>query len=325
MSARSEPVRHRLRAGSEPAKRLDTWIAEHLPELSRSRAAHLIDEGCVTLNGRFPKKRDRPAPGDLIEIEIPPPEPSALQPEPIPLQIVHDDADLIVIDKPAGMVVHPAPGHRSGTLVNALLHHMGELASIGGVRRPGIVHRLDKQTSGLMIVARTDHAHRALSAALKRREIRRAYLVAAWGHLPRETMTVEAPIGRSPTDRKRMAVVPGGRDAVTHLRRLERWPAADLLEARLETGRTHQIRVHLLSIGHPVVGDPEYGGGGERGVSGPGRTWAREFARRVPRQFLHAHELAFRHPRTGDPLRFRSPLPADLADAADWARVPLTR
>jgi 23S rRNA pseudouridine1911/1915/1917 synthase len=325
LSTGSDGVRHRLRVGEEAPGRLDAWIAEQLPELSRSRVAQLIRSGCVTLNGRLPRKRDVPSRGDVVEIEIPPPEPSPLQPEPIPLRVAHEDDDLLVIDKPAGLVVHPAPGHRAGTLVNALLHHVGGLASVGGVQRPGIVHRLDKQTSGLMLVARTDLAHRALSAALKRREIRRAYLVAAWGHVARETLSVEAPIGRSPADRKRMAVVAGGRPAVTHFRRLERWLAADLLEARLETGRTHQIRVHLLSIGHPVVGDPDYGGGGERGVSGPGRTWARELARRVPRQFLHAHELAFHHPRTGVRLVFHSPLPPELAAAADWARQPFPR
>lgn len=323
MSAKSEAVRHRLEAGTETATRLDAWIAARLPELSRSRVVQLIEDGHVTLNGRTPKKRDVPAPGDIIEVEVPAPESSALQPEAIPLRVVHEDADLLVVDKPAGMVVHPAPGHRSGTLVNALLHHVGELTEIGGVRRPGIVHRLDKQTSGLMLVARTDYAHRGLSSSLKRREIRRAYLVAAWGHLADETRSVDAPIGRSTTNRKRMAVVEGGRPALTHFRRLERWLAADLLEARLETGRTHQIRVHLASIGHHVVGDPDYGGGGSRGVSGPDRTWARDFERRVPRQFLHACELAFRHPCTGEELCFHSPLPDDLDAAAEWARGSL--
>jgi 23S rRNA pseudouridine1911/1915/1917 synthase len=321
LSRESEPDRRRLHVGEEPARRLDAWIALQLPELSRSRVAQLIDDGRVRRNGRIPKKRDIPQPGDVIDIEIPPPEPAWLLPEPIPLDIVHEDDDLLVVDKPAGLVVHPAPGHRTGTLVNALLHHVGELTSVGGVRRPGIVHRLDKQTSGLMLVARTDSAHRALSAALKQRKVRRAYLAAAWGHIAHDELTVDAPIGRSAGDRKRMGVVAGGRNAVTHFRRVERWVAADLLEARLETGRTHQIRVHLMSIGHPVVGDPDYGGGGERGVSGPGRTWARELSRRVPRQFLHAWELEFRHPRTGEALQFRSPLPPDLASAAEWARA----
>jgi 23S rRNA pseudouridine1911/1915/1917 synthase len=227
---------------------------------------------------------------------------------------------LLVIDKPAGLVVHPAPGHTTGTLVNALLHHVEDLSGIGGVRRPGIVHRLDKDTSGLMLVAKTETAHRGLSAALKRREIRRLYLTAVWGHLRSDRRTVAAAIARSPSNRKRMAIVEGGREAVTHFRRLERWRAADLLEARLETGRTHQIRVHLESIGHPVVGDRDYGGGGERRVSGPDRAWAREFAAKVPRQFLHAAELAFRHPINGKEVVLRSELPAELAGPAAWAK-----
>jgi 23S rRNA pseudouridine1911/1915/1917 synthase len=203
--------------------------------------------------------------------------------------------------------------------VNALLHHVKDLSGIGGVKRPGLVHRLDKETSGLMVVAKTESAHRGLSAALKRREIRRLYVTAAWGHLRSDRQTVDAPIARSPTNRKRMGIVEGGRAAVTHFQRLERWRAADCIEARLETGRTHQIRVHLESIGHPVVGDRDYGGGGERRVSGPDRSWAREFAAMVPRQFLHAAELAFRHPRTGEEVVLRSELPADLAGPAAWA------
>jgi 23S rRNA pseudouridine1911/1915/1917 synthase len=310
----------RLRVDAAAGERLDTWIAMHVADLSRNRIAQLIEEERVRLNGDIPKKSERPAPGDVIEIEIPVPAPSGLQPEPIPLDIRYEDADLLVIDKPAGLVVHPAPGHTTGTLVNALLHHVEDLSGIGGVRRPGIVHRLDKDTSGLMLVAKTETAHRGLSAALKRREIRRLYLTAVWGHLRSDRRTVAAAIARSPSNRKRMAIVEGGREAVTHFRRLERWRAADLLEARLETGRTHQIRVHLESIGHPVVGDRDYGGGGERRVSGPDRAWAREFAAKVPRQFLHAAELAFRHPINGKEVVLRSELPAELAGPAAWAK-----
>lgn len=310
----------RLRVEAPAGERLDAWIAARVPGLSRNRIAQLIDEARVRLNGDIPKKSERPSPGDTIEIEVPAPEPSELQPEPIPLDIRYEDADLLVVDKPAGMVVHPAPGHSGGTLVNALLHHVKDLAGIGGVKRPGIVHRLDRETSGLMLVAKTEMAHRGLSAALKRREIRRLYLTAAWGHVRSDRQTVDAPIARSPTNRKRMAIVEDGRSAVTHFRRLERWRAADFLEARLETGRTHQIRVHLESIGHPVVGDREYGGGGERRVSGPDRTWARQLAGMVPRQFLHAAELAFRHPGTGEAIVLRSELPPDLAGPAAWAR-----
>jgi 23S rRNA pseudouridine1911/1915/1917 synthase len=300
--------------------RLDTYLAARLPDLSRSRIAQLISQGYVRVNGEPARKSMRPAAGDIVDLDIPPLAPSEILPEDIPITVVHQDEDILVIDKPAGLVVHPAPGHWSGTLVNALLHHVGDLSGIGGVRRPGIVHRLDKDTSGLLLIAKHDAAHRVLSTALKRREIRRAYLVAAWGHLAREEVTVDSPIGRAHTDRKRMAVVPGGRAAVTRFRRLERWPAADLLRAELGTGRTHQIRVHLQSIGHPVVGDRTYGGGGERGMSGPSRMWAREFVRRVPRQFLHAAELALTHPRTGQRMHFSSPLPSDLAAAAAWAR-----
>src|SRR5690606_20977500 len=200
-----------------------------------------------------------------------------------------------------------------------LLHHVQDLSGIGGVLRPGIVHRLDRDTSGLLVVAKNDAAHRALSAALKRREMRRIYIAAAWGHLPEDRMVVDAPIARSRTDRKRMAVLPDGRPARTRLRRLARWRAADLLQVELETGRTHQIRVHLAHIGHPVVGDATYGANAERGISGPDRRWAVELARRVPRQFLHAARLRFRHPRTGQELRFDSALPADLREAAEWA------
>ena len=312
--------RYTLRVEDEGGERLDRYLARHLPALSRSRIARLLETGRIRLNGRVPRKSERVAVGDVVEVDLPAPEPTELAPEDIPIDIVYQDSDLAVIDKPAGLVVHPAPGHATGTLVHALLHHMNDLSGIGGVLRPGIVHRLDRDTSGLMLVAKNDAAHRALSAALKRREVRRSYLAAVWGHLDEEERVVEAPIGRARADRKRMAVVAGGRPARTRLRRLERWRAADLLRADLDTGRTHQIRVHLAFIGHPVVGDRVYGAGAERGISGPDRRWAAELARRVPRQFLHAAELAFVHPRSGERLVFRSPLPPDLAAAAEWAR-----
>jgi len=302
-------------------ERLDSWLASRLADQSRTQVARLIQEGRVLVNGKPPRKRDQPAAGDVIEIDIPPPAPSTLEPEAIPLNIVFEDAQLLVIDKPAGLVVHPSPGHASGTLVNALLHHVGDLSGIGGVRRPGLVHRLDRNTSGLMIVAKSDVAHRRLSAALKRREIRRTYTAVTWGHLRQDEQAIDAPIGRSPSDRRRMAVVAGGRPAITHVRRLERWVAADLLDVRLETGRTHQIRVHLASIGHPVVGDLEYGAAADRGMSGSVRGWARELARRTPRQFLHATGLAFVHPTEHRMLEFASPLPPDLEAAAAWARA----
>jgi 23S rRNA pseudouridine1911/1915/1917 synthase len=295
-------------------------VAGRLPELSRSRAVQLIAEGRVRINGDPGRKSERVGEGDVVEVEVPAAEPSTVEAEDIPLDVLHEDRDLLVIVKPAGLVVHPAPGHRSGTLVNALLHHVTDLSGIGGVKRPGIVHRLDKDTSGLMLVAKHDRAHRGLAAALKRREIRRSYLTVCWGHLESDRLTVDAPVGRSRRDRKRMAVQAEGRDAVTHFERLERWPAADLVRADLETGRTHQIRVHLSHIGHPVVGDPVYGGGGARGISGRDRVWARQLESQVPRQFLHAYRLEFQHPRSREPMTFEAPPPPDLAAVLEWAR-----
>jgi len=319
---RRSEERREITVEEDGAPRLDVFLAARL-DLSRSRAAQLIEAGEVAVNGLAARKRYQPARGDRIDIRFPAPEPSPLNPEPLPLDILFEDSDLLVLNKAPRMVVHPAPGHGSGTLVNALLHHVQDLSGLGGVLRPGIVHRLDRDTSGLMLVAKHDTAHRVLSAELKARRIRRSYLAAAWGHLSADQATVDAPIARHPTDRKRMAVVEGGRRAVTHFRRLERWPAADLVRAELETGRTHQIRVHLLHLGHPVVGDATYGAGRERGVSGTARGWAIELARRTPRQFLHATELRFTHPIDGREMRFEAPLPPDLAAAADWAREHL--
>lgn len=304
----------------EDGERLDAFLAANIPEISRSRAAQLIQDGHVSVNERAAKKSEKLSAGAVILVAMPELQPSTVSAEDIALNIVYQDADIVVVDKPAGLVVHPAIGHARGTLVNALLHHIKDLSGIGGIMRPGIVHRLDRDTSGLLIVAKHDDAHRVLSAALKKRDIRRRYLVAAWGHMATDEQEVDAPIGRSPHDRKKMAVVPTGRAAVTRFKRLERWKGADLLKAELQSGRTHQIRVHLLSIGHPVVGDQLYSPAGERGISGPGMNWARALARQVPRQFLHAAELAFRHPRTREVMRFTSELPDDLAAAAEWAR-----
>ena len=312
--------RETLTVGDERSERLDTWLARRL-ELSRTRAARLVEQGLVHVDGRAARKSAPVAAGQRVEVEIPPPEPVDLLPEDIPLAVVHEDDALLVVDKPAGLVVHPAPGHPRGTLVNALLHHVADLAGVGGRMRPGIVHRLDRDTSGLLVVAKNDAAHRALSAELAARKVGRTYLAAAWGHLRDTPLTVDAPIGRDPRARQRMAVVDGGRRAVTHLAVRERWEAAELLEVRLETGRTHQIRVHLAHIGHPVVGDPVYGAGWERGVAGPARRWAGEAARRTGRQFLHACALSFTHPLRGTRMRFRSPLPADLSGVAEWART----
>jgi 23S rRNA pseudouridine1911/1915/1917 synthase len=311
---------HRIMVDEDTGDRLDVYLSVRL-DLSRTRIAQLAAEGLILVDGVPARKSHRPAAGEVIDVTIPDPVAAErVAAEDIPLRILHQDADLVVLEKPAGLVVHPAPGHPTGTLVNALLHHVGDLSGIGGELRPGIVHRLDKDTSGLMLVAKHDRSHRALSAALRRRDIRRLYLAAAWGHFTDEERVVDAPIARSPTDRKRMAVLPEGRSARTRFRRLERWLAADLVQAELETGRTHQIRVHLAHIGHPVVGDAAYGGGGARRVSGTTHLWARQLVSRVPRQFLHAAELHFPHPTTDEPMHFTSPLPPDLEAATRWAR-----
>jgi 23S rRNA pseudouridine1911/1915/1917 synthase len=303
----------------EEGDRLDRYLADRL-FLSRTQVAALISEGLVRVDGQAVRKSHVVAPGEMILVTIPPAQPTHLDPEDLPLRIVYDDEHLVVVDKGAGMVVHPAPGHAGGTLVNALLHHVGRLSTIGGDRRPGIVHRLDKDTSGLMVVAKTDEAHRRLAAMISRHEMQRGYVAASWGHLDADELTVDRPIGRDPGDRKRMAVVSGGRDAVTHIRRVESWVAADLLAIRLETGRTHQVRVHLRSLGHPLVADPIYAPDWEKGFVGEGGHWAAELASRAERLFLHSARLGFTHPLTGEELSFTSPLPEPLAATVAWAR-----
>lgn len=303
----------------EPVDRVDRHVSETLGA-SRTQVQSWLDRGWVTVDGRPAKKSDGLQPGQRICVDRPPPEPVEMIAEDIPLDILYEDHGFLVVVKPAGMVVHPAPGHYSGTLVNALLHHIRDLSGIGGRLRPGIVHRLDKDTSGLLLVAKSDAVHQSLSDALRRREIKRLYLAATWGHLRNREETIDVPVGRHPRFRKRMAVVEGGRRALTRVKVAERWRTADFLRVSLGTGRTHQIRVHLAHLGHPVVGDDVYGRERSRGFSGENARWARELQRRVPRQFLHATELRLRHPETGEPLRFHSPLPEDLAPVASWAR-----
>lgn len=310
---------HRWTVGGDTAGRIDSHVADRLG-LSRSRAASLIVAGHVLVDGRRAKKSEPTAPGQEIEVRVPPPAPSRAKAQDLPLEIVHQDRHLVVVNKQAGLVVHPAPGHPDGTLVNALLHHVGDLSGIGGRLRPGIVHRLDRETSGLIVAAKTDLAHRGLSEALKERRVGRTYLAALWGVLSESPLVVDRPIGRHRHDRTRMAVVEGGRPARTRFRLLESWPAACLCEAELATGRTHQIRVHAAAVGRPVVGDGVYGAGGHRGFSGEAARWAVGLARRTPRQFLHAARLSFSHPATGAPMEFEAPLPPELEAAREWAR-----
>jgi 23S rRNA pseudouridine1911/1915/1917 synthase len=277
-------------------------------ELSRTQAATLIANGNVLVDGRRERASYRTLAGEVVRVEIPRVEKREVLGEDIPVKVVYEDEALLVVDKSAGMVVHPAPGNWTGTLVNALIGRGGALAREGdGAERAGMVHRLDKETSGLLIVAKTDRAHRLLSAALAARRVTRRYAVMTWGHLTSDKLTIDKPIARDPRDRKRMAIVNKGRPAKTDLIRLARFDAGDLLRAHLHSGRTHQIRVHVASIGHPVMGDDTYGGGGGRRVAG------------LPpkRHFLHAAWLAFNHPVTGKPLDFRSPLPEDLRRSLD--------
>jgi 23S rRNA pseudouridine1911/1915/1917 synthase len=295
------PATHTFSVDADEDSRLDTLVARRL-DLSRTQAATLIATGQVSVEGRREKASYRPSVGERVVVEIPPPPGREVLAEQIPLTIVFEDEQLLVVDKPAGMVVHPAPGHWSGTLVNALKGRGGELSTLGGSDREGIVHRLDKETSGLLLVAKTDRAHRVLGAALAARRITRRYAALSWGHLTADRITVDRPIARDPRDRKRMAIVSSGRAARTDFVRLARFDSADLLRAHLFSGRTHQIRVHLGSIGHPVVGDDTYGGGGGR----------RLVALPPRRHFLHAAWLIFPHPVTGELMDVRSPLPADL-------------
>lgn len=306
----------------DKGQRLDRVLTRHAPDLSRTRIQRLVADGQVQLGGRVVvDAAGRVNAGDVYTIALPAPEAAEPVAEDIPLVITHEDDDLIVIDKPAGMVVHPAPGHSSGTLVNALLHHCGEtLSGIGGVRRPGIVHRIDKDTSGLLVVAKNDRAHRGLSAQFadhgRTGPLERAYIAFVWG-VPKPRGTVNAPIDRHPAHRQKMAVRKGGREAITHWELLEIYkgedgtPLASLVECQLETGRTHQIRVHLAHIGHPLLGDEVYGQGFRTKALRMTET-ARTELEGLKRQALHAARLGFSHPLTKEHLSFESELPPEL-------------
>lgn len=300
---------------SQAGTRLDKWLVSRLPDLSRSRLQALIAEGFVEdEDGPVENASAKVREGECYLVTIPPAEPAIPLPEDIPLDVRYEDDHLIVIEKPAGLVVHPAPGNMTQTLVNALLHHCtGSLSGIGGVRRPGIVHRLDKDTSGLMVAAKSDVAHQGLAAQFAEHSITRAYQALCWGvPLPRQG-EISGRIGRSSTDRKKMAVVTkGGKEALTRYKVLQTFAdSVALIECRLATGRTHQIRVHMTSIGHPLVGDPVYG----RGRTAKGKTLTIEQKQALetfPRQALHAYLLGFSHPVTGERLDFSSSLPLDL-------------
>lgn len=295
-----------------PTDRLDRYLSEQLPDLSRSRIQKLIEQGQVWINGQVcTSKKAAVQTGDRIHLEIPDAEPLALEAEEIPLDILYEDEHLIILNKPIGLVVHPAPGHESGTLVNAMLAHCGDqLAGIGGVQRPGIVHRLDKDTSGAIAIAKTDQAHQQLQAQFKAKTARREYLAVVYGAPSTSTGTIDAPIGRHLVDRKKMAVVPeekGGRRAVTHWQIEERLGNFTLMRFQLETGRTHQIRVHSAYMGHPLVGDPVYGSGRSIGVNLTG-------------QALHAWKLRLQHPVSTEWIEVVAPLPQEFVKLLEVLR-----
>ena len=297
----------------DETERLDKFLADQL-RLSRTQAARLVADRLVSVDGKPARASRLLTRGERVAVRFPEDEPPrTLKPAAIPLAVVYEDEHLAVIDKPAGLVVHPAPGHWDDTLVNALVARGTTLAG-GAEGRPGVVHRLDRDTSGLMVVAKTDLAHRRLGTAIAARRVRRTYAALAWGHLDSSPTVIDAPLARHPIDRKRMAVTPDGRAARTDAWVVGRFGSVDLLRLELHTGRTHQIRVHLEHIGHPVVGDPTYAGGGSRRVSGAARKEEEALERATPRQALHAAGLAFRHPATGVPMEFRAEWPADLRE-----------
>ena len=286
-------------------ERLDSFIAENSP-FSRSAVQKLIDGGFITVNSAFQKSKYRVRIGDVISVSPPPPEPVDLIPQDIPIDILYEDSDIAVVNKPVGMVVHPAAGNPDGTLVNALLFRLKDLSGIGGELRPGIVHRIDKNTSGLLVVAKNDAAHNFLSEKLRLHEVRRIYYALCEGNFKEDSGTVNAPIGRHRTDRKRMAVVSNGREAITHWKVMERYGNATLLCCELETGRTHQIRVHMAYIHHPIIGDDVYGSGKNPfGFTG---------------QALHSAELHFIHPRTGENMVFHADPPEIFKKAVEKLR-----
>ena len=297
--------------------RIDQLITDAVEQLSRSAAARLVREGEVSIGGATIRKpAHRVEAGDRVEVVIPSPAPANIVSQDIPIRIIHQDDDLAIVDKPAGLVIHPAAGHASGTLVNALLHHLENLSGVGGELRPGIVHRLDKDTSGLLVVAKNDRAHRILSETWNTDAVRKFYLALVYG-APPESGTIDRPIARHPKDRKKMAIVEGGRRALTEYRTVGSFTGCSLVELELKTGRTHQIRVHLQTIGHPVVGDSVYGGAQWKGVQD---RRVRDLLRSVERQALHAARLELTHPTSGERMTFESELPGDMGRVVERLR-----
>lgn len=301
---------------AEPAdkdQRVDVYLTKKLASLSRSQINRLIREGRVKVNGKTAKASHKIDLHDSISIEIPPPRPLGIQPEKVPFTVLYEDEDILVLSKPPGIVVHPAAGHNSGTLVHGLLNHCSDLSGIGGVLRPGIVHRLDKDTSGLMVVAKNDRAHQELARQFKAGEVYKKYVALVYGDFREKSGIIQAPIGRHPTQRKKMSVrSASGREAITIWQVIQSFNGLTFLELTLKTGRTHQIRVHLSSMQHPVVGDPVYGGKQKR--ADICNINVRNIIKSVSRQLLHARELGFVHPRTGRFMKFHSPMPPDMQE-----------
>jgi 23S rRNA pseudouridine1911/1915/1917 synthase len=309
-----------FRTGPEQVgMRLDLFLAACLPGLTRSAIQRLIEQGEVLVDGKGGKASLKLRGGEQVAVSVPPPRASAVVAEEIPLRILYEDGDLVVIDKPAGMVVHPGAGNSSGTLVNALLAHCRDLSGVGGELRPGIVHRIDKDTSGILVVAKHDVSHQALARQFRDHSVKRVYLALVFGAMKTEGGRIEGVIGRNPRERTKMSgAVRRGRHAVTHWRLEERFAEVSLLRLRLETGRTHQIRVHLSEAGHPLLGDGVYGGGGR--LPGLKDTRLRSMVKALGRQALHARTLGFLHPVSGTWLEFESPLPQELQSILDYLR-----